>query len=124
MSDDVLTSTRDLKAIVKVKSSRLIKEETSTAERYFLTSLKDPEMLAYAIRAHWSIENNLHWILDIAFDDDANTAKAEHAQANLITLRHLALNQLNRETSLNTSIKAKRLRAGWDNDYLLKVLYA
>ena len=118
------TAWRDLKAIVKVKSSRLIKEETSTAERYFLTSLKDPEMLAYAIRAHWSIENNLHWILDIAFDDDANTAKAEHAQANLITLRHLALNQLNRETSLNTSIKAKRLRAGWDNDYLLKVLYA
>ena len=114
---------RDLKAVVKVKSTRLIKGETSTANRYFLTSLNDPETLAYAIRKHWAIENNLHWTLDIAFDD-ANAAKAENAQANLITLRHLSLNQLKRESSLKASIKAKRKRAGWDNDYLLKVLYA
>jgi len=118
------TAWRDLKAVVKVESTREIKGISSTAERYFLTSLNDPEVLAYAIRTHWSIENNLHWTLDIAFDDDANQAKTEHAQANLVTLRHLVLNQLKRESSLKASIKAKRKRAGWDNDYLLKVLYA
>jgi predicted transposase YbfD/YdcC len=107
---------RDLKAVVKVKSTRVVKGEISIANRYFLTSLEDPETLAYAIRTHWSIENNLHWTLDIAFEDDANTANAEHAQANLVTLRHLSLNQLKRESSLKASIKAKRKRAGWDND--------
>ena len=115
---------RDLKAIVKIKSTRLIKGERSTAHRYFLSSLNDPEKLAYAIRTHWAIENNLHWTLDIAFDDDANPVKVENAQANLVTLRHLSLNQLKRESSLKASIKAKRKRAGWDNDYLLKVLHA
>lgn len=115
---------RDLKAVVKVKSTRQIKQDISVAERYFLTSLNDPEALAYAIRKHWSVENNLHWTLDVAFDDDANTARNQNAQANLVTLRHLSLNQLKRESSLKASIKAKRKRAGWDNHYLLKVLYA
>jgi len=94
-------------------------------------SLTDVEALAYAVRSHWGIENSLqsalqsgYWVLDVAFQEDANRARAEHAQANLITLRHLALNQLKRETSLKASVKAKRMRAGWDDAYLLKVLYA
>ena len=115
---------RDLAGIARVRCTREIKGELSVNDRYFLTSLTDVNALAHAVRAHWGIENSLHWILDVAFDEDANRARTEHAQANLVTLRHLALNQLKRETSLKASIKTKRMRAGWDDDYLLKVLHA
>lgn len=115
---------RDLAAVARVRSTREIAGEVTVHERYFLTSLSDVETLAYAVRAHWGIENGLHWSLDVAFGEDSSRARTEHAQANLVTLRHLALNQLKRETSLNAGIRAKRLRAGWDGDYLLKVLHA
>ncbi len=115
---------RDLAGVARVRGTRAIGTEVTVHDRYFLTSLTDVETLAYAVRAHWGIENSLHWVLDVAFQEDANRARTEHAQANLITLRHLALNQLKRETSLKASIKAKRMRAGWDDDYLLKVLHA
>jgi predicted transposase YbfD/YdcC len=115
---------RDLAAVARVRSTRELKGDITINDRYFLTSLTDVEALAYAVRSHWGIENSLHWVLDVAFQEDANRARAEHAQANLITLRHLALNQLKRETSLKASVKAKRMRAGWDDAYLLKVLYA
>ena len=119
------TSTwRDLAAVARVRCTREMKGEVSVNDRYFLSSLTDVNALAHAVRAHWGIENSLHWILDVAFDEDANRTRAEHAQANLVTLRHLALNQLKRESSLKASIKTKRMRAGWDDDYLLKVLYA
>jgi predicted transposase YbfD/YdcC len=115
---------RDLAAVARVRSTRELKGDITINDRYFLTSLTDVEALANAVRSHWGIENSLHWVLDVAFQEDANRARAEHAQANLITLRHLALNQLKRETSLKASVKAKRMRAGWDDAYLLKVLYA
>ena len=115
---------RDLAGVAKVRCTREIKGEQSVNDRYFLTSLTDVNALAYAVRAHWGIENSLHWVLDVAFDEDANRARTDHAQANLVTLRHLATNQLKRETSLKASIKTKRMRAGWDDVYLLKVLHA
>ncbi len=115
-----ISAWRDLAGVARVRSSREIKGEVTMNDRYFLTSHTDVTLLAYAVRAHWG----LHWILDVAFDEDANRARTEHAQANLVTLRHLALNQLKRETSLKASIKTKRMRAGWDDDYLLKVLHA
>ena len=115
---------RDLAGLARVRCTREIKGELTISDRYFLTSHTDVEPLAHAVRAHWGIENGLHWILDVAFDQDDNRARTPHAQANLVTLRHLALNQLGRETSLNASIKTKRMRAGWNDDYLLKVLYA
>jgi predicted transposase YbfD/YdcC len=115
---------RDLAGVARVRGTRQIKGEVSVYDRYFLTSHTDVNALAYAVRAHWGIENSLHWVLDVAFDEDANRARTDHAQANLVTLRHLALNQLKRESSLKASINAKRMRAGWDDDYLLKVLYA
>lgn len=115
---------RDLAAVARVRSTRELKGDITVNDRYFLTSLTNVETLAYAVRAHWGIENSLHWVLDVAFQEDANRARAEHAQANLVTLRHLALNQLKRETSLKASVNAKRMRAGWDDNYLLKVLHA
>jgi predicted transposase YbfD/YdcC len=115
-------SWRDLQAVVKVRGTRIIDGEVSVQDRYFITSHTDVEKVAYAVRAHWGIENGLHWVLDIAFDEDQNRARREHAQANLVTMRHLALSLLKQETSFKAGIKAKRKRAGWDNDYLLKVL--
>lgn len=115
---------RDLAGVARVRCTRDMKGEVTVNDRYFLTSHTDGEPLAYAVRAHWGIENSRHWILEVAFDEDANTARTDHAQANLVTLRHLALCQLKRETSLNARIQTKPMRAGWDDDYLLKVLYA
>ena len=113
---------RDLAGIARIKSTREIKGEVTVHDRYFLTSLTDAETLSYAVRSHWGIENSLHWVLDVAFKEDEN--RARQAQANLVTLRHLALNQLKQEKPLKASVKAKRMRAGWDDDYLLKVLHA
>ena len=115
---------RDLAAVARVRSTREVKGEVAIHDRYFLTSLTDAQTLAYAVRSHWGIENGLHWVLDVAFSEDQNRTRTDHAQANLVTLRHLALNQLKQEKTLKASIKAKRMRAGWDDDYLLKVLYA
>lgn len=83
-----------------------------------------------AVDGKWSrasglhIENGLHWTLDVAFREDESRARTQNAQANLVTLRHLALNQLKLESSLKASVKVERSRAGWNDDHLLKVLHA
>lgn len=115
---------RDLAGVARVKGTRTVNGERSVHDRYFLTSLTDADRLAHAVRSHWGIENGLHWVLDVAFRDDQSSTRAAHAQANLVTLRHLALTQLKREPSLRASVRAKRMRSGWDDNYLLKVLYA
>jgi hypothetical protein len=75
-----------------------------------------------AAREHWGIENSLHWVLDMAFDEDSSRVRKDHAPQNLATLRQLALNLLRQEKTDKNGVKARRLRAGWDNDFLLKVL--
>lgn len=115
---------RDLAGVGRVRATRTLRGETRVTDRYFLTSLTDVEALAHAVRAHWRIENGLHWVLDVVFREDQHRARTEHAQANLVTLRHLAVNLLKREPSVQGSIKSKRLRAAADNSYLLRVLNA
>jgi predicted transposase YbfD/YdcC len=78
--------------------------------------------IAEAVRGHWGIENSLHWVLDIAFREDECRIRKDHAPANFATLRHIALNLLKQENSKRRSIKTKRLRAGWDMDYLGRIL--
>lgn len=73
-------------------------------------------------RNHWGIENSLYWFLDVAFHEDHHQLRKEHGPENFAVLRHIALNLLKQEHSVKAGIKAKRLRAGWDNGYLLKVL--
>ncbi len=91
----------------------IICEET----RYFISSLKgnDRTKLAKAIRAHWQVENNLHWVLDVAFDEDRCRIRKGHSAANMSILRHMALNLVKAEKSAKLGIKTKRLKAGWDN---------
>lgn len=74
------------------------------------------------MRGHWQVENSLHWVLDVAFHKDACRTRTAHAPENLATLRHIAVNLLKQERSCKLGIKSKRLKAGWDESYMLKVL--
>jgi len=95
----------------------------SAESRYYISSLDgDAQRLLSAVRGHWGIENSLHWVLDIAFREDDSRVRVGHAPENLAVIRHIALNLLKQEKSLKVGVNAKRKRAGWDNDYLLKVI--
>ena len=112
-----------LTSIAMVEAIRTGEGATSREVRYYISSLApDAQCLATSIRTHWSIENSLHWVLDVAFREDECRIRTGHAPENFTLLRHLALSVLNQETTAKVGVKNKRLRAGWDHDYLLKVL--
>lgn len=112
-----------LRTLVKVQLERRFPEKTEQHSRYFISSLPpDAQRLLMVVRAHWQIENGLHWVLDIAFREDESRVHKDHGPRNFAVLRQIALNLLKRERSLKVGVKAKRLRAGWDEPYLLKVL--
>jgi predicted transposase YbfD/YdcC len=91
--------------------------------RYYLTSLADAGEFGRAVHAHWGIENGLHWVLDIAFREDESRARVGASATNLVVLRHIAVNLLKQEQTAKVGVKNKRLKAAWDERYLLKVLH-
>lgn len=112
-----------LTTLVKIQAERYLPDENSVEVRYFISSLQSsPQHLLHIARTHWSIENSFHWVLDIAFREDDCRIRKDNGAQNFALLRHLALNALKQEKTAKMGIKNKRLRAGWDNDYLLKVL--
>ncbi len=115
-----------LKRVGMVESERRVPGKTPTIERrYYLVSLDGGvERFAQSVRSHWGIENQLHWILDVAFNEDASRIRKDHAPANFALIRHIAVNLLRQDTSVKVGLKAKRLKAGWDNDYLSRILAA
>ena len=114
---------QSLKSLVMIESERIIGDKTEKQTSYFISSLEnDAEKILAAKRSHWGIENSLHWVLDIAFNEDHSRVRKDNAPQNFSLIRHLALNLLKQEQSLKVGIKAKRLRCGWDTDYFLKVL--
>jgi len=115
-----------LSALCKVRAERHHSDGTvETEERLFISSLEaDPERLLKAVRRHWHVENKLHWTLDVAFKEDQSRVRTGHAAQNLGIVRRLALSLLKQETSRSEGIKIKRNEAGWNPDYLLKVLTA
>lgn len=112
-----------LASIGMVVTQRTDKGKTQGETRYFLSSLSgNVRRFAKAVRAHWSIENSLHWQLDISFDEDSSRIRKDRAPENLAIIRHIALNMLQQNKTLKRGLKAKRLQAAWDNDYLVAIL--
>jgi predicted transposase YbfD/YdcC len=115
---------KGLNSIARVQYYCLLKNGKSQLEtRYFITSVSQKAaQLSESIRGHWSIENQLHWVLDVAFNEDDSRIRKDNAPENLAIIRHIALNLLKQDKTLKGSIKNKRKLAGWDNDYLLSLL--
>ncbi len=112
-----------LQTVVRLEAQRQIGTERTTEVRYYLSSLRgDPQRLNRVIRTHWSIENQVHWILDVAFREDDSRIRKGYASENMALLRHIALNLLQQEQTAKVGTHNKRLRAAWDLDYLLKIL--
>jgi Transposase len=116
-----------LTTLVMVESTREILDQASMERRYYISSLPgatddDAKRLNRVIRTHWEIENRVHWVLDVAMGEDANRTRSGESAQNLALIRKLALNLLRRETTVPAGIAAKQKRAGWDHNYLLRIL--
>jgi predicted transposase YbfD/YdcC len=101
------------------------KGETHAGVRYYISSLpaRRARTIAKAVRSHWSVENQVHWAMDVSFGEDTSRAREQHAQANLGMLRRTALSLLKNAAGLTGSINCKRKQAGWDNRILENVLF-
>jgi len=126
---EYLANIRDLKrwegiqTLVMILSERRIGDDSEVQDRYLISSLEsNAEKILRAKRSYWGIENRLHWVLDIAFNEDRSRVRKDNAPQNFAVLRHMALNLLKQENTAKGGIKAKRLQCGWNVDYLLKVL--
>ncbi len=111
-----------LQGLGLVEATRTVDGVVSRERRYYFCSVRSVGEFARAVRGHWGIENGLHWVLDIAFREDGCRARKDHSAQNFAIVRHLALNLLKQERTAKCGVKNKRLRAGWDEGYLRKVL--
>lgn len=106
-----------------IESEREVDGHITVETRYFISSLpSDAKRFAEVARAHWAVENSLHWCLDIAFREDDSRVRTGHGQENLAMLRRLALNLIKQDPQRRIGVKASRKRAGWDLDYHKRLL--
>lgn len=114
---------KDLRTIAMVERERHIGDKVSVESAFYISCLpSDAGIIEKAARSHWGVENSLHWVLDVTFrEDDCRMRKGNSAE-NFAVLRHIALNLLKKASAGKGSMKTKRLKAGWDNEYLGKVL--
>jgi len=117
---------KNLASLIRIESIREFKNSdkaTEKATRYYISNLEDKaNVFQNSIRSHWAIENKLHWTLDVAFAEDASRKRNQNAAQNYSVLLKIALNLLKNEKTEKQGIKGKRLKAAWDEDYLMKVL--
>jgi predicted transposase YbfD/YdcC len=113
-----------LGSVAVVESVREANGKTSIERRYFISSISamDAKAMAGYVRGHWSVENNLHWQLDVSFGEDDRRIRKDHGAENFSRLCRMALNLVKSEKSVKAGMKAKRKKAGWDEPYLLKLL--
>lgn len=114
---------KNLKTVAKVEATRIIGEKQTIETRYYISSIEpDAVKINNAVRTHWQIENCLHWSLDVTFKEDECRIRNGNGAENFSVVRRIALNLLKNETSIRKGIKTKRMKAGWDNEYLTKIL--
>jgi predicted transposase YbfD/YdcC len=124
-SIDPLLKWQNLTSICMVESVRVVNDKTSVETRYFISSLEDNvEKIAEAIRGHWSIENSLHWVLDVTFQEDNSRIRKDNAPANFAVLRHIAVNIMSQNKSRKLSVRKKRFLASLDEKYSRELLEA
>ena len=114
-----------LKSVVKIEATRIIKKTGKEEKeiRCYISSIgTDAKKLTEAIREHWGIENELHWVLDVSFGEDKSMKHNANAVENFSILLRIALNLVKNEKTKKRSVKGECLDAGWDNDYLMKIL--
>jgi len=112
-----------LESLIEIRATRQVDGATTTKVRYYLSSLPGKAAEALRVtRTHWSIENSMNWVLDVAFREDDSRVRIDHGPENLGILRRIALNLLKQESTLKVGVKAKRKAAGWDEAYLHLVL--
>jgi predicted transposase YbfD/YdcC len=113
---------KGLASIVCIENTRRTSETESVDRRYFISSLTDAARIAQCIRYHWNVENKLHWVLDVDFDEDLCRARIDHAPENFALIRQIAHNLIKQESSKNVSVRRKINKAGWDNDFLARIV--
>lgn len=113
-----------LATLTRVESRRTIGDKTTTERRHYISSLAgaSAKRMAHVIRQHWGIENGLHWVLDMSFDEDRCRMRQGNAARNMALLRKIALNLLKQDNTVKAGIQSKRLKAGWDDQYRIKIL--
>jgi len=116
----------ELNGMVMCRATRTENDKTTVEDRYFITSAAhaDVDKIADAVRAHWRIENQLHWVLDVAFLEDQSRIRSGYAAENIAAIRKIATNALKLSTSRKGGVKAKRLQAGWDDTFMEEILMA
>lgn len=113
----------DLQSIGMVEAVREVQGQTTTEQRYYLSSLPvEAVQFSEAVRGHWGIENSCHWVLDVVFREDDSRVRVGYAAENFALVRRMANNLLQQERTLKRGVKTKRLKAALDERYLLKVL--
>lgn len=121
--EDIKKSWKGLETFIEVTSERTVKGKTSIEKRYYISNLiESAQEFGARIRSHWSVENPLHWVLDLVFREDESRANTLHAAENLATLRRMSLNYLNLDTETKLGTAQQRRRAGWGDGIVKKML--
>ena len=111
-----------LRSVIVVETTREWRGKVERETRLYVSSLDlVAETVAQMVRDHWSVENNLHWVMDMVFRDDESRVRKDHAPANFATIKHAAFNFLKRAPG-RESMRGKRKRAGWEDDFLNSVV--